>query len=142
MFPAITAKQNSSFKVQPPPVKALNLPLEKVKVVRTAYYTPDRKQKFFLHGSYEEEVRINGKGITFSGLKASIELVSADLKIFPLGTILRIPDHGIVTVADKGKSIKGKRIDVFTGEGEKGLARAIELGKEEVEIEVIKRGGQ
>lgn len=143
IFPVIVAKR-SSF--QTPLVKKSYVSTEtettKVKVVRTAYYKPSPHQKFFLAGSYKREIKMNGKGKTYSGLEARTDLVAADLKIFPLGTVLHIPGHGVVTVADKGEKIKGKKIDVFVGEGEEGLARAIELGKKEVEIEVLKKGGQ
>ena len=50
-------------------------------------------------------------GITYSGVKVKRDLystVAADLSVFPIGTILFIPEYGYGVVADKGGAIKGK----------------------------------
>lgn len=55
-------------------------------------------------------------GITYSGVKVKRDLystVAADLRVFPIGTILFIPDYGYGVVADKGSAIKGNKIDLF-----------------------------
>ena len=55
-------------------------------------------------------------GITYSGVMVKRDLystVAADLNVFPIGTILFIPDYGFGVVADKGGAIKGNRVDFF-----------------------------
>ena len=54
--------------------------------------------------------------ITASGKRVYVGGVAADLRKFPLGTILRIPNYNNgnpCTVIDSGGSIKGNRLDVF-----------------------------
>jgi 3D (Asp-Asp-Asp) domain-containing protein len=55
-------------------------------------------------------------GITYSGVKVKRDLystIAADLDVFPIGTILFIPDYGFGVVADKGGAIKGNKVDLF-----------------------------
>lgn len=55
-------------------------------------------------------------GITYSGVKVKRDLystVAADLNVFPIGTILFIPDYGYGVVADKGGAIKGDKLDLY-----------------------------
>src|SRR5690625_2509795 len=55
-------------------------------------------------------------GITYSGVKVKRDLystIAADLSIFPLGTILYIPDYGYGVVTDIGGAIKGNKIDLY-----------------------------
>ncbi|HHY71767.1 MAG TPA: hypothetical protein GX497_00765 [Bacillus bacterium] len=79
-------------------------------------------------------------GITYSGVKVKRDLystVAADLNVFPIGTILFIPDYGYGVVADKGSAIKGHKIDLYyeTVDDVYNL-----WGKKEVEIYVVKQG--
>ncbi|MGM8211958.1 3D domain-containing protein [Virgibacillus sp. W0430] len=79
-------------------------------------------------------------GITFSGVKVKRDLystIAADLSIYPLGTILYIPDYGYGVVADKGGAIKGNKIDLYYPTVDQVYS---EWGKKEVEVYVIKRG--
>lgn len=55
-------------------------------------------------------------GITYSGVKVKRDLfstIAADLKVFPIGTILFIPGYGYGVVADKGGAIRGNRLDLY-----------------------------
>ncbi|GLB59680.1 3D domain-containing protein [Cytobacillus sp. NCCP-133] len=55
-------------------------------------------------------------GITYSGVKVKRDLystVAADLNVFPIGTILFVPDYGYGVVADKGGAIKGNKLDLY-----------------------------
>ncbi len=55
-------------------------------------------------------------GVTYSGVKVTRDLystIAADLNVFPIGTILYIPDYGYGIVADKGGAIKGNKIDLY-----------------------------
>lgn len=54
--------------------------------------------------------------ITASGKRVYVGGVAADLRKFPLGTILRIPSYNggkPCTVIDSGGSIRGNKLDVF-----------------------------
>lgn len=55
-------------------------------------------------------------GITYSGVKVKRDLystIAADISIFPVGTILWVPDYGYGVVADTGGAIKGNRLDLY-----------------------------
>lgn len=81
-------------------------------------------------------------GITYSGVKVrrdknTISTIAADLKVFPLGTILYIPGYGYGVVADKGAAIKGKKLDLYFS-----TTRQVfdEWGKKQVNVRVVKWG--
>ncbi|GGH14038.1 3D domain-containing protein [Paenibacillus segetis] len=81
-------------------------------------------------------------GITYSGVKVrrdknTVSTIAADLKVFPLGTILYIPGYGYGVVADKGSAIKGKKIDLYFKTTKQVFK---EWGKKEVEVQVIRKG--
>ncbi|MGO0063039.1 3D domain-containing protein [Brevibacillus fluminis] len=105
----------------------------KVRVVATGYYsgiestgkTPD-------HPTY---------GITYSGVKvqrATYSTIAADLRVFPLGTVLYIPGYGYGVVADKGGAVRGNTIDLYF-ETKKDIFE--QWGKKTLEVYVIHRGG-
>lgn len=79
-------------------------------------------------------------GITYSGVKVKRDLystVAADLRIFPIGTILFIPGYGYGVVADKGSAIKGNKIDLFY----ETVADVYEKwGKKTVDVYVVEMG--
>ncbi|GAA5417754.1 uncharacterized protein YuiC [Paraliobacillus ryukyuensis] len=55
-------------------------------------------------------------GITFSGVQVTRDLystIAADLSVFPIGTILYIPEYGYGVVADKGEAINGNELDLY-----------------------------
>lgn len=115
--------------------------VKRVEADITAYYKPLPTQEKFVTGSYRKDRRMNGNGLTFSGDEARVGHVAADLNVFPLGTVLNIPGYGLAIVKDTGSSIRGNRIDLFMGEGDRGLQRSLEWGmKNGVMIEVLKRG--
>ncbi|MCD5325144.1 MULTISPECIES: 3D domain-containing protein [Pontibacillus] len=79
-------------------------------------------------------------GITYSGVKVKRDLystIAADLSVYPLGTILYIPDYGFGVVADKGSAITGNKIDLYYETVEDVYE---EWGKKHVEVYVVKRG--
>ncbi|WP_397386281.1 3D domain-containing protein [Paenibacillus sp. VCA1] len=81
-------------------------------------------------------------GITYSGVKVrrdknTISTIAADPRVFPLGTILYIPDYGYAVVADVGSAIKGRKIDLYFDTTKQVYK---EWGKKEVEVQVIKVG--
>jgi len=79
-------------------------------------------------------------GVTFSGINVMRDLystIAADLDVFPLGTILYIPNYGYGVVADIGGAIKGNKIDLYFHTVEDVYSQ---WGKKEVEVYIIKRG--
>ncbi|MED5019076.1 3D domain-containing protein [Paenibacillus chibensis] len=81
-------------------------------------------------------------GITYSGVKVrrdknTISTIAADPRVFPLGTVLYIPEYGYAIVADVGSAIKGRKIDLYFATTKQVYK---EWGKKEVEVQVIKRG--
>ncbi|WP_076850120.1 3D domain-containing protein [Rubeoparvulum massiliense] len=79
-------------------------------------------------------------GITFSGVPVQRDVIStiaADIEIFPLGTLLYIPDYGYGVVADTGSAIKGNKIDLYYETVEDVFK---EWGKKTVEVFVLKKG--
>ncbi|MFD1737773.1 3D domain-containing protein [Bacillus salitolerans] len=79
-------------------------------------------------------------GITYSGVKVKRDLystVAADLRMFPIGTILFIPGYGYGVVADKGGAIKGHKIDLYY-ETVKDVYE--QWGKKKVTVYVVKKG--
>lgn len=79
-------------------------------------------------------------GITKSGLKVKRDLystIAADPAVFPIGTILFIPDYGFGVVADTGSAIKGKRIDLYY-ETTKDVYE--KWGKKTLKVYVIQKG--
>ena len=79
-------------------------------------------------------------GITYSGVMVKRDLystVAADLNVFPIGTILFIPEYGFGVVADKGGAIKGNRVDLFFNTVDDVYNQ---WGKKEIDVYVIEEG--
>ncbi|WP_082684071.1 3D domain-containing protein [Lentibacillus amyloliquefaciens] len=79
-------------------------------------------------------------GVTYSGVKVKRDLystIAADLDVFPIGTVLYIPDYGYGVVADKGGAINGNKIDLYYETVEDVYS---EWGKKEVEVYIIEKG--
>ncbi|PLR92636.1 3D domain-containing protein [Bacillus sp. T33-2] len=79
-------------------------------------------------------------GITYSGVKVKRDLystVAADLNIFPIGTVLWIPDYGFGVVADKGGAIKGNKVDLYYDTVKDVYEQ---WGKKTLEVYVIEEG--
>ncbi|XJZ26795.1 3D domain-containing protein [Bacillota bacterium Lsc_1132] len=79
-------------------------------------------------------------GITYSGVKVKRDLystIAADLRVFPIGTILFIPGYGYGVVADKGGAIKGNELDLYY----ETVQDVYKLwGKKKLDVYVIERG--
>lgn len=79
-------------------------------------------------------------GITFSGVTVKRDLystIAADLRTFPIGSILFIPDYGYGVVADTGSAIKGNKIDLYYETVEDVYNN---WGKREVEVYLVEKG--
>ncbi len=122
--------------VSPMPVRAeVNPATSKVqKFLVTAYYSPLPAQSAYARGTYEGELRFNGRGIEGTDHTAVYPGMAAAPESYPFGTRIDLPGMGIVTVHDRGGRIIEwedqdiHRIDLWMGSGEEGLARALEFG--------------
>ncbi|MEH6943260.1 3D domain-containing protein [Bacillus sp. JJ722] len=105
---------------------------EKASVIATGYTAGvESTGKAPNHPSY---------GITYSGVKVKRDLystIAADLNVYPIGTILWIPDYGYGVVADKGGAIKGNRLDLYYETVQDVYDK---WGKRELEVYVIRKG--
>jgi len=115
-------------------------PGEKRKFLVTAYYSPLPNQSFYVRGSYEADIRLNGRGTNGAdGTEVYIGMLAAP-RNYPFGTRILLPGLGVGEVHDRGGAIlAGKdydRIDVWMGRGEEGLARALNWGARIVEGEI------
>ncbi len=116
----------------------------------SAYYSPIEWQEFYLHGSYEDEIKMNGEGkTTASGQAVRIGVVAAPREK-PFNTRVHIKQsinikgapysldfHG--TILDRGGAIhsasKLPRLDIYMGKGQEGLCRAINFWVQTVYVE-------
>lgn len=81
-----------------------------------------------------------GYGLTYSGVKVKRDLystIAADLNVFPLGTILYIPDYGYGVVADIGGAITGNKIDLYFDTLDEVYN---DWGKKELDVYVVQKG--
>jgi len=115
------------------------------KFIVTAYYSPLPNQNYYLRGSYEADVVLNGNGTNgASGKEVFIGMLAAPKK-YAFGTKIQLKWLGIGVVHDRGGAIvpSGERnnsydrIDVWMGSGEEGLRRALQWGRRTVEWEIL-----
>lgn len=81
-----------------------------------------------------------GYGITYSGVGVKRDLystIAADLDVFPIGTVLFIPEYGYGVVADKGGAIKGNKLDLYYHTVEDVYEQ---WGKRTIEVSIIRMG--
>lgn len=79
-------------------------------------------------------------GITYSGVKVKRDLystIAADLRVFPIGSVLFIPGYGYGVVADKGGAIKGKALDLYY---ETVHDVYEQWGKKKLKVYIVKKG--
>jgi 3D (Asp-Asp-Asp) domain-containing protein len=74
-------------------------------------------------------------GITSSGRYVHLGVVAAP-KEFPYGTILWIEGYGYGIVADRGKAIRGNRLDIYM----ESVRKAREWGVQVVEVRILRWG--
>ena len=110
----------------------------------TAYYSPLPDQQFYFRGDFEAEKRFNGNGTNGADGTPVFPGMIAAPQNFPFGTKIFIPSLGTGAVHDRGGRIIANenydRIDVWTGHGELGLARALCWGARFVEGEILANG--
>ena len=79
-------------------------------------------------------------GITASGVVTARHIVAADPDVLPIGSRIKIKHAGRYSgeyvVADTGRKIEGRRLDIYMPNTEKCL----KFGKKQVKVRVIKVG--
>lgn len=114
----------------------------------TGYYTPLPGQSFYLTGSYESEVILNGNGMYGAdGTPVYAGMVAAPTT-YALGTKLQLQGVGVAMIHDRGNAIvaagvngnENDRLDVWLGYGDAGLSRAIAFGKRYIRARVLPAG--
>lgn len=109
-----------------------NAPREQEFVI-TAYYSPKPDQCCYIRGSYGADVVLNGQGTNGADGTEVFPGMAAAPKSYAFGTIIELPGLGVVRVNDRGGAINelgngSHRLDLWVGEGEEGLARALTFG--------------
>ena len=103
----------------------------------SAYYSPLPGQTRYIRGTYEADIRLNGRGTNGAdGTPVYVGMIAAP-KTYAFGTKIEIPELGIGGVHDRGGAIIARenydRIDVWMGYGDSGLTRALNWGMRLVE---------
>jgi 3D (Asp-Asp-Asp) domain-containing protein len=111
----------------------------------TAYYSPLPGQSFYLKGNYEAEKRLNGEGTHGASGKPVFAGMIAAPKSYDFGTQIFFPGLGLGRVEDRGGAIvdawgRGEahdRIDIWMGQGEPGMRRAMLWGRREIQGTIV-----
>ncbi len=102
----------------------------------TAYYSPLEDQEYYITGSYEGDIALNGRGTHGASGVSVFEGMIAAPQIYPFGTKVNIPGLGMGEVQDRGGAIIETedyiRLDVWMGEGESGLSKALNWGSRQM----------
>ena len=82
-------------------------------------------------------------GETRSGTQTRAGIVAADPRVIPLGSRVRVEGltdgyDGTYTVADTGRAVKGRELDIFIAD----CAAAKRFGRQDARVRVLKRGPQ
>ena len=106
----------------------------------SAYYSPLPCQNRYTTGSYEGDIRLNGRGTNGADGTPVFPGMIAAPKNYPFGLKIYIPGVGITSVHDRGGAIVNAgqrghsydRLDIWMGYGDEGLTRALQWGKRTV----------
>jgi peptidoglycan hydrolase-like protein with peptidoglycan-binding domain/3D (Asp-Asp-Asp) domain-containing protein len=123
--------------------KILNHPYTKTFII-SAYYSPQPGQAKYVTGSYEGDIRLNGRGTNGADGTPVYPGMLAAPKTYPFGTKMTIPGIGTAAVHDRGGAIVSSgmygnaydRLDIWMGYGDIGLKRALSWGKRTVNVTV------
>lgn len=103
----------------------------------TAYYSPKPDQCCYVMGGLTADKILNGEGhTTADGSPVSAGMIAAP-PTYAFGTRVALPGLGTFTVRDRGGAIQelgtnNHRLDIWVGEGEEGLARALAFGVQKI----------
>jgi len=99
----------------------------------TGYYSPLPGQKRYVTGSYEGDIKLNGKGVMAADETPVYLGMAAGPPFMKYGTKVILQDlrnhdlPGVYTVHDRGSAIVGDRLDIWVGEGEEAIKKAFEI---------------
>jgi peptidoglycan hydrolase-like protein with peptidoglycan-binding domain/3D (Asp-Asp-Asp) domain-containing protein len=102
----------------------------------TGYYSPLPNQSVYMTGTYQGDIRLNGRGTNgASGQEVFNGMIAAPKK-YTFGTRLHCPGYGTGIIHDRGGAIVAAgergfpydRLDFYFGAGEEALAAALEWG--------------
>lgn len=110
----------------------------------SAYYSPLPGQKGYVRGTYEADIRLNGRGVSGADGTAVYPGMLAAPSSYTFGTKVFIPGLGVGTVHDRGGAIlelgNVHRIDVWMGYGDEGRIRALAWGMRNVDGRIYSKG--
>ena len=79
----------------------------------------------------------NGDGVTATGTVPSRgRTIAVDPRQIPYGSQVYINGTGPYIAEDTGGAIRGKRLDIYFGDGAEAYGEAIEWGRREVEVRI------
>jgi Putative peptidoglycan binding domain len=138
----------SSLMITPPETSFAAPTLGEKTFIVTAYYSPLPGQSFYLKGNLEAEKRLNGNGTNgASGAPVFAGMIAAP-KSYDFGTQIFFPGLGLGRVEDRGGAIvdawgRGEahdRIDIWMGQGEPGMRRAMLWWRREIKGTIVSNG--
>lgn len=99
----------------------------------TGYYSPEEGQCCYVKGGVDADKILNGQGHTAADGTAVYAGMIAAPPSYAFGTRIVLEGIGVFTVHDRGGAIQEladgvHRLDIWTGKGEEGLARALAVG--------------
>jgi hypothetical protein len=106
--------------------------------VVTAYYSPLPGQKRYFLGSYEDDIKLNGRGVHGASWEKVFPGMIAAPRSYQFGQYIDLGNAGVWKVSDRGGAIvsgSGKsadRLDIWMGYGDAGLTRAMAWGRKTV----------
>jgi 3D (Asp-Asp-Asp) domain-containing protein len=85
----------------------------------------------------------NGDGVTATGTVPSRgRTIAVDPQHIPYGTKVYIDGQGPFIAEDTGGAIRGKRLDIYLGNGKQAYREAINFGRREVQVRVERGEGE
>ena len=73
---------------------------------------------------------------TFRGYNTDYRTIAVDPRQIPYGSRVYINGTGPYIAEDTGGAIRGRRLDIYFGDGAEAYREAIEWGRREVEVRV------
>lgn len=116
--------------------------------VVTAYYSPLPNQKYYFKGSYEADIKLNGRWLRWASGKEVFAGMFAAPKSYTFGTKIYLEWLWVGEVADRwwaivstnpeeSRGYEYDRIDIWMWHGEEWLARALAFWKRTIKWHVI-----
>ncbi len=105
-------------------------------LIMTAYYSPEQHQSFYVHGNYDSEIAMNGRGTHWASGTPVYDGMLAWPSTYPFGTLVVVPHMGQGLIQDRWWAIKSdnlnntERIDIRVGKWTQWLMRALTFGRQ------------